>query len=549
MSRSFPILGTALTARHSRTERLLGKLTLLRVGEGRSVLLFALFAFLILVAYYILKTLREPLLLVKASAEMKSYAYATIAMVLLVIIPLYSQLFRRTSKQQLTRWVTIFFIATLLVFYALGRAGVDIGFAYYVWVGIASLMLTAQFWGYAADTYNVISGQRLFPVIMLGGTLGGLVGPILAGVLYPVLGPWNLMLLVGLLLGSTLLLVSPARHSVPQGSRDRPARRTPHQPHPMGGLAMVFQDRYLLLLAALIVLLNWVNTTGEYILAELVVRHAEQRTLADPDFLKGDWIAGFYSQFYFLVNALTVVIQVLLVSRVFRWIGLRGAVVVLPVIACIGYGFIAFVPVFFVIRLVKILENATDYSLMNTARHALYLPLSDSHKFEGKTAIETFFWRLGDLIQAGVVFAGLHWLNFDVEQFALLNLGLSLAWVMVARKLGSLYACEASAHSTDRPPEYTKPVGPVNAPAGRVFEVGLPADCFTDPDPGDVITIRARGTDGSALPAWLSFDAKSLNLRGRVPDGLSGITELLLIARDFDGKEGVGKLVLVHDNA
>ncbi|MGI9293715.1 MAG: NTP/NDP exchange transporter, partial [Pseudomonadales bacterium] len=427
-----------ITARRTPLERFLGLFTLLRPGEGRSVVLFFLFAFLLLVADYILKTLREPLLLIHDQAEMKSYAYATIAGILLVLIPAYGFIFRRTRKSQLTRWVTTFFIANLGVFYVLGREGIDIGFAYYVWVGIVSLMLTAQFWGYAADTYNLKSGQRLFPVIMVGATLGGLIGPIIAGGLYERIGPWNLMLVVGLLLAATLPLVTAARNAVPAGSKNITSQIAP-QPHFMGGLAMVMQDHYLLLLAVLMVILNWVNTTGEYILAEFVVSYAKQRVETDATLVKGEVIATFYSQFYFAVNALTLIIQVLLVARIFRWIGVRGAMLVLPAIAFIGYGLIAFVPVFSIIRVAKIAENSTDYSLMNTTRHTLYLPLSDAHKFEGKTAVETFFWRVGDLIQGGVIFVGLHWLNFVPRDFALMNMLLAAIWFWVAIRLGRMY--------------------------------------------------------------------------------------------------------------
>ena len=87
--------------------------------------------------------------------------------------------------------------------------------ASWVFLLAVSLMLTAQFWGYAADTYNPKSGQRLFPVIMLGATLGGLVGPIVAGKLFDQLGPWNLMLVVALLLTTTLPFYGAARDAVP----------------------------------------------------------------------------------------------------------------------------------------------------------------------------------------------------------------------------------------------------------------------------------------------------------------------------------------------
>ena len=89
-----------------------------------------------------------------------------------------------------------------------------------------------------------------------------------------------------------------------------------------------------------------------------------------------------------------------MVARVYRWVGVQGALVVLPIVAALGYGLIVFVPIFSIIRLVKIGENSVNYSLMNTTRHALFLPVDRDAKYEGKTAIDTFFWRVGDLIQA-----------------------------------------------------------------------------------------------------------------------------------------------------
>ena len=419
-------------------ERFLGLFTVTRPGEGRAVALFFLLAFLVLVAYYVLKTLREPLLLVDDPAEMKSYAYAATAAVLLAVIPVYGAVARRVDKTQLTRLLTMFFIVNLLVFYAFGRMGAGIGFAYFVWVGIFGLMITAQFWGYAASVYSVRSGQRLFPVIMAGATLGGLAGPLIAGGLYERAGALNLMIIVAVLLTATVPLIATCRNAVPESARGISSLPEP-APHFMSGLALVARDRYLLLLALLILLLNWVNTTGEYILAEFVVQYADQRMLEDAALDKGELICGFYSRFYFAVNALTVLIQVLLVARIFRWVGVRGAIIALPVLAIIGYGLIAFIPVLSLVRIAKIAENSTDYSLMNTTRHALYLPLPEAHKFEGKTAIETFFWRLGDLIQAAVVFAGLHWFDFGMREFAMLNIFLGVVWLGVAVKVGREY--------------------------------------------------------------------------------------------------------------
>ncbi len=518
---------------------------MVRAGEGPSIAWFFFYAFLILVAYYILKTLREPLLLVDASAEMKSYAYATIAALLIVIIPVYGWVFRRTRRSQLTRLVTAFFIVNLGVLYILGVAGFDVGFSYFVWVGIVGLMLPAQFWGYAADTYNIKSGQRLFPVIMAGATFGGLLGPLIAGALYERLGPWNLMLVVGVLLAATIPLVTICRRAVPDGSR-AVSKKKKHKPHFMGGLALVARDHYLLLLAILILLLNWVNTTGEYILAEFVVNYADQRIALDPTLTKGELIAGFYSRFYFYVNAFTVTLQVLLVARIFSWVGIRGALLVLPILAMLGYGLIAFVPIFSLIQVAKIVENSSDYSIMNTARHALYLPLPDDHKYEGKTAIETFFWRLGDLVQAGVVFVGLRYLDFGIEDFALLNLLLGAIWLLVAIRLGRLYRDEVDLHVGERPPIIARTLDDQDLPPGTEFEFSLPADAFVDPVPGEVMKISAKRTSGKPLPPWLNFDDETLTFSGKVPPKEHGTTELRIKARDFDGENATTPLILRH---
>jgi hypothetical protein len=118
----------------------------------------------------------------------------------------------------------------------------------------------------------------------------------------------------------------------------------------------------------------------------------------------------------------------------------QGALLVLPILAVLGYGLVLWIPIFAVLRIVKIAENCADYSITNTARQALYLPLPTDAKYEGKIATDTFLWRCGDLLQAGIVFAGSHWLGFGVQQFALVNMALGLVWLGVAIALARRYS-------------------------------------------------------------------------------------------------------------
>jgi AAA family ATP:ADP antiporter len=416
-------------------ERLLKSCTQIEVGEGRSLLLFFAYAFLVLVSLYIVRTLREPLLLVGASAEVKTYASAAAALALLVLVPLYGAAFRRTDRNQLVRWVTGFFIATLGALFLAKRSGADIGFVYYVWAGIFGVTIVAQFWAHAADCFDVATGRRLFPAIMMGATLGGIVGPSAYHALDDVFDASQLMLVAIVLLALTLPMVQWTRNSVPADRRSRAEPSEPAGDSAFGGFALIARDRYLLLVALLIVLLNCVSTLGDFLLTNAVLGHAAQQLALDPSLDKGRLIGEFYATFYLTVNVLTVVLQVFVVGRLFRWVGVSGALLVLPLVALIGYGLVAFLPIFAVLRVVRVGEYAGNYSVLNTARQALFLPLSAKGKYEGKIATDTFFWRFGDLIPAVIVFVGLHWLGFGPQQFAIVNMVVSLVWLAVAVQL------------------------------------------------------------------------------------------------------------------
>ena len=537
----------------SLLERCLSVFTRLRAGEGISLLLFALYGYLLLLSYYILKTIREALVLTQFSAEVRSYAVGTIALLLLFFVPIYSMLFRHTRKITLVRWITLFFVANIVAFRAMAGVGMEIGFFYFVWVGIFGIIAVAQFWAFAADAYNVKSGQRLFPFIMLGATAGALSGAQVTEYLTvnELVSPINMLLVGAAVLAATLLLGGAARERIPPDSQAVRFEEDEHDgaAHPLGGFALVARDRYLLQIAVLVILLNWVNTTGETILADFVKAQAVE-VAAAGGLSAGRFIAGFYGNFFFWVNLMGFLIQAFLVARIYRWIGVPGALLILPIIAVLGYGLMVFLPVFSIIRLVKTLENSTDYSIMNTTRQAIFLPLPRASKYEGKTTIDTFFWRFGDLVQAGAFYVGLHLLHMTIPQFAFLNLLLALVWLWIALHIGRGYRDRAALAAANSAPELGRPIPDAWAPPGSELEHVVPADAFVDHDPGDMLTLSAALTGGRPLPGWLRFNANTATFRGRVPsDHGNPRTEIEVIATDFEGLSASGSFVVHHRRA
>jgi AAA family ATP:ADP antiporter len=301
---------------------------------------------------------------------------------------------------------------------------------------------------------------------------------------------------------------------------------------------LVLSDRYLLLIALLIVLLNWINSTGEFILADVVARNADAQVAASGGALsKGDVIAAFYGQFQFWFTSLGVLIQLFLVSRIYRWVGVPGALLVMPIVVALGYGCIVFVPIFTIIQLVKVAENGIDYSLMNTTRQALFLPVSRDAKYDGKTAIDTFFWRFGDLLQAGAVYAGLNWLHWSASQFAVLNLVLAVLWIGLAIAIGREFIKMAREKVTNLAPVACKPIDDLIYEPGQTFRHVIPGEAFRDEDPGDVLRLRALLADGSQLPKWLRFDIRQCAFTGIFPSDLAADITVRVVASDVDGME------------
>lgn len=423
-------------------EKILGLFTDLRAGEGITALMLTLNVFLILTAYYIIKPVREGLILSGSGPEVKSYLAAVLVFVLIGTVKLFAYLASRFPRKPLINIVTLFFVACLGVFYILGKIGVPyLDIIFFVWIGTFSVMIPAQFWGFANDIYTPETGKRLFVIVAFGSNLGAILGAKITELMLGTIGLFELMLVAGGVLAVSLLLTNAvdAREKDNKAHLQTTARKVEEEPiGKEGAFKLVFQTKYLLMIALLIMILNWVNTTGEYILGRVVGDAADAALAAGATggLGKGEYIGKFYANFFSIVNLSSVLIQLFVVSRILKYFGIRIAILVLPLIAMFGYFVIAFIPVISIVRWVKTAENSTDYSLQNTVRQVLFLPTSREQKYKAKQAIDSFFHRAGDVLSAGVVFVGAEVLSTTTTGFALFNLALVAVWLWLAVMIG-----------------------------------------------------------------------------------------------------------------
>jgi AAA family ATP:ADP antiporter len=419
----------SLPSGKSRLDRMLTPFADVRAGEGATALLMLTNIFLLLICYAVIKTVREPLILLGGGAEVRSYAAAGQAVLLMGLVPVYSWFASRVNRARLLVGVTLFFIVCIEIFaIAVAMRVPYVGVAFFVWVGIFNMSLVAQFWSFANDIYSKEAGDRLFPIIMIGMTAGAPLGSFVAARLFRLgFTPQVILQISALLLSVSVALYLRINR------REVARTRTPEAAlEAGGGFRLVMSSGYLRLIAALVVLLNVVNTTGEYLIARLLTSHVKALALADPGFNRQAFIGAFSGDYQFWINVTAFLLQAFVTSRLVKHRGLRGALLALPLIALGGYAVVAAGVGFGVVRWIKTAENATDYSIMNTARQLLWLPTTREEKYKAKQAIDTFFVRGGDVLSALVVFVGTNVLQLTVQQFAISNIVLTLVWLTIA---------------------------------------------------------------------------------------------------------------------
>ena len=443
----------------TKTERMLHIFTEVRAGEGYTALLMFANVFLLLCAYYFIKPLREGWVAVSdisglSKMEVRAYSSFAQSLLLLFIVGWYGRLSTYCSRASLITRATLFCITTMVIFWFL-QPGFFMenlpasGIIFYLWVGMFGVFVVAQFWTFCADIYTDESGKRLLPLIAIGGTTGAAAGSGMVDLFVKTgIIPTEALLLIAtlpLFISIKLTRIVDARHrnKVLSGrikSNEGTALLITDKNNIgslFSGAKIVFISRFLLVAALVTLLTNWVNTNGENLLFRVV-----QDTLTNQALEQGitgsqkileftrDGTTAFYGDFYFWVNIIALFLQSFVASRLLKLGGFGVILMMLPVIALVSYTAMALLPILAIVKIMKIAENATDYSINNTARHVLWLPIDSTMKFIGKPVIDTLYVRIGDGLAAVTVLIGVQFLALSTTQFFIFNVSLVILWLI-----------------------------------------------------------------------------------------------------------------------
>lgn len=415
---------------------LLQRLVPVRDEEVKALLWATLYGFLIFLAYYILRPVRDEI----SSADRGNLQliWTAVFFVMLGAVAAYSWLTTRYARGRFVPITNRFFLLNLLGFYLAlvflpdaARPWIDRVF--YIWASVFALFAVTVFWGFFADLFRNEQAKRLFPFIAFGASAGALVGSAAAAFLSESLPPFTLLLAACV----PLELATWCVHVLNRDNVGRPdsgERDKPLKGNALSGMKAVMRSPYLQGIMVFIALMTFASTVLYFVQADLIAEaFADDRPAR----------TAFYAQIDLAVNAITIGLQLFVTARIIKWVGLTACLVFLPAVTALGFLGLGVFPLLGVLVVMQVLYRAGRYGLTKPAREVLFTVVSREEKYQTKSFLDAAIYRGGDLV-SGWIYYGLAAVGLSVGAIAIVAAPVAAVWGLVALNLGRAHDAKSA---------------------------------------------------------------------------------------------------------
>lgn len=387
--------------------------------------------FSVLCAYYILRPLRDEMGVTVGQDGLK-WLFGIVFVVMLAAVPVFGWAVSHFSRRRLVPVIYGFFILNLAAFWVAFRVGLNgavVAGTFFVWVSVFNLFVVSLFWSLMSDLWRNDQAKRLYGFIAAGGSAGAVSGPLITQGLVGLLGPSNLLLVSGLLLGVAIVAALMLRRlfssvAAGQGEGEPVGRRGL-----LDGALAVWRSPYLFRIALWILLGNFVGTFFYLEQARIVGETLSDRTARVELFARVDLV----------VNTLTILAQVFLTARVMHAFGVGAAAAALPAAATLGLLALAISPTLGVVVTVLAIERTITFALASPAIKVLYTLVEPEEKYKAQNFNDTVVFRGGDAASAWVL-NGFRALGLGFGSIVAVTLPAALAWLGLSAALGRQHA-------------------------------------------------------------------------------------------------------------
>ncbi|MBI4398751.1 MAG: MFS transporter [Candidatus Omnitrophica bacterium] len=418
----------------------------IRKDEWPKTLLMFFYFFITITCLYILKPVRNSIFLEKSGFENLPYVWISTVLIMVGVVTLYVKAAGWVKKNILLIGLVLFFVSNIFVFWwLLGKDIPGLPFVFYIWVSIFSIMSATQFWTLANDIFNPREAKRLFGFIGSGGILGGMCGGYITGLLVGVLGTVNLLIIAAFILIISAVLIQwiwehtfSYKHSVKireESEEPIPIVEVEEKPKPGGSreaLKNIWRSKYLLLLLTMVCLAKLVSTLVEY----------QFNGIVQGSFIGIDKKTAFFGWFWGMLNTVSFAIQFFLTSRVLRHLGIRVALLILPVGLLFGNMAILLNPAIWSAVCTMMYDGSMNYSLNQASKEVLYVPIAREIRYRVKPFIDMVGYRTAKGLGSVLILFMTHVLVLNMNSVSVLTLILIGVWVLAAFVMKSSYLGE-----------------------------------------------------------------------------------------------------------
>ena len=398
--------------------------------EVKAALSSFLFVVILMSAYYILRPVRDAMASDWTDAEV-SWLWTLNFFISTAVVAVYGIAVSRFRFQLLVPAMYGIFALTFVVFYVLASTSGDrtlIDKSFYVWVSVFSLFHISVFWSFMSDLFNKEQAGRLFSVIAVGASVGGLIGPFIPSFFSASLGTDNLMLIasVMLLIPIPIIFYLQSLKSSDLGNEDLHLRKSNVAigGNPFSGFKMFFANPYLLAIGLFIFLYTGISSFVYFELKNLLSELSRvERTAV-------------WAQMDLAVNILTIATGLFATGRIVGKFGMPVTIALVPVLLCVGLLILAISPFLAAVVTLQIVRRAGNYAVTRPAREMLFTRVDRETRFKAKPVIDIVAYRGGDMLMAWL-FTGLtQGLGLGLAAVAMVGAGIAALWSMVGIYLG-----------------------------------------------------------------------------------------------------------------
>ena len=411
-------------------KKLFAKIVDVKPNEIRALWLGFIFFFVVLAGYYVIRPVRDN---IGANYSENLWWMFTVVLVTMIVAnALFSAIVARMSRRRFIPIAYRFFIVNLLIFFFLMRMAppgkqswVDVSF--FVWVSVFNLFATAVFWGFMTDLFTTEQGKRLFGFIAVGGSLGGMLGPIITASLVHYVSTGVLLLICA---GMLEVAAQSVRFFPAEFRRDDSKSPDDSAEKPIGGkfwdgVTNICKSPYLFGLF-LFILLYTLTSTWTYF---------QQSELTKAGFADKAARTAFFAKLDLSVNTLTLFLQIFVTGRLMKFLGVTVTLLFMPVLSLFGFAAMGFAPVLPVLAAFQIARRASTFAFMRPAREVLFTVLRREDKYKAKSFIDTFGYRCGDQF-GGWSYGGMHALGLGLSTISYIAIPVIAGWCALGVWLG-----------------------------------------------------------------------------------------------------------------